>query len=104
VNIARSAEPRGARKVQKMCGKEDRKVGGENMENQNPYEPKKVINYQELIQRLERSSDSVCIEVAEALQILLVENKNLKESYDAMFRDLQREIDKNREISQSKKV
>ena len=53
-------------------------------------------DYKNLIWRLELTKEPLSLEAAEALKRLIDENKNLKESYDAMFRDLQRERDKNR--------
>lgn len=53
-------------------------------------------NYENLIWRLELTNEPLSVEAAEALKELIEENRNLKESYDAMFRDLQRERDKKR--------
>lgn len=52
------------------------------------------IDYEKLIWRLELTQEPLSKEAAEALKKLVAENENLKESFDAMFRDLQREISK----------
>ena len=54
------------------------------------------MDYEKLIWRLELTNEPLSIEAAEALKKLVAENENLKESYDAMFRDLQKALDSNR--------
>lgn len=53
--------------------------------------PRKSMNYNDLITRLESTND---MEAAEAIINLVKENKSLREGYEAMFRDLQKEVAK----------
>ena len=53
--------------------------------------PRKNMNYKDLITRLESAND---MEAAEAIRNLVKENKSLREGYEAMFRDLQKEVAK----------
>lgn len=49
------------------------------------------MNYKDLITRLESAND---MEAAEAIRNLVKENKSLREGYEAMFRDLKKEVAK----------
>ncbi|MBE5959150.1 MAG: hypothetical protein E7254_09870 [Lachnospiraceae bacterium] len=54
------------------------------------------MDYENVIWRLELTNEPLGIEAAKMIKQLYQENEQLHEGYNAMFRDLKREIEKNR--------
>lgn len=52
------------------------------------------MDYEKLIWRLKLTNEPLAIKAADTIKRLLENNKLLREGYNVMFRDLQREIDK----------
>lgn len=52
------------------------------------------MDYRELIEKLEESSDELALEAAEVIKSLIAERDNYAESYRAMYRDYKATIDK----------